>query len=49
MNVRINGRRMKKVKTHRCLRVDISNDKRVSEEINYRTGDARKTAGALVS
>ena len=39
---------MEEVKTYRCLGVDILNIGRMSQELNHRIGDTRKTVGALV-
>ena len=47
MNVHLNNRRMDEVVTYRYLGVDISNDSRMSEEVNHRIGETRKTCGAL--
>ena len=47
LNVRMNGSRMGEVQTYRYLGVDIARDGKVSEELNHRIVEARKTWGAL--
>ena len=49
MNVTMGGRRMEEVRAYRYLGVEVSNDGRLSEEINHRMAEARRNAGALKS
>ena len=49
MNISLDFRIMEEVKTYRHSGVDILNDGRMSKGVNHRTGEARKTAGALVT
>ena len=47
MNISLNDRRLGEVETYRYLRVDISSDGGMGEEVNHRITEAKKVWGAL--
>ena len=47
MNVSLNNRRMEEVELYRYLGVDIANDGGMTEEVNHRIAESKKTWGAL--
>ena len=47
VNISLNDRRMEEVETYRYLRVDISSDGGMGEEVNHRITEAKKAWGAL--
>ena len=47
VNISLNERRMEEVETHRYLRVDISSDGGMGEEMNHRISEATKVWGVL--
>ena len=47
LHINLDGRRMEEVNAYRYLRVDITNDGKMNEEVNHRIGEAIKVAGRL--
>ena len=41
LNISLDGRRMEEVNAYRYLGVDVTNDGKMNEEVNHRTGEAK--------
>ena len=47
LNISLDGRRMEEVNAYKYLGVDVTNDGKMNEEVNHRTGEAKKVSGGL--